>query len=111
MYYAYNVTAVYYAIVDGAWSEWSSWGICIARPCSGQVGYRDRVRTCNNPQPQYGGKRCGDLAKMWETQTETCYNMDGCSNKSKPLPLTLKHNLYVFAILPLIIYLYKGTRF
>jgi len=67
--------------IDGAWSEWSSWGICIARPCSGQVGYRDRVRTCNNPQPQYGGKRCGDLAKMWETQTDTCYNMDGCTNK------------------------------
>lgn len=42
-------------IVDGNWSEWSSWEEC-SRTC-GQ-GNRTRVRTCSNPPAQHGGRAC-----------------------------------------------------
>ncbi|XP_028823701.1 hemicentin-1 isoform X1 [Denticeps clupeoides] len=41
--------------VDGNWSEWSSWEEC-SRTCG--RGNKTRVRTCNAPPAQHGGRPC-----------------------------------------------------
>ncbi|XP_042320317.1 semaphorin-5A [Sceloporus undulatus] len=41
--------------INGAWSPWSPWSQC-SRDCS--RGIRNRKRTCNNPEPKYGGLPC-----------------------------------------------------
>ncbi|XP_030644858.1 adhesion G protein-coupled receptor B1-like [Chanos chanos] len=56
-----NNTAV--CPVDGAWDEWAPWSLC-SSTCG--RGYRDRVRTCK--QPQHGGEPCRGPAK----QTKFC---------------------------------------
>ncbi|XP_050992733.1 adhesion G protein-coupled receptor B1 [Labeo rohita] len=49
--------------VNGAWDEWAPWSLC-SSTCG--RGYRDRVRTCK--QPQYGGEPCRGPVK----QTKFC---------------------------------------
>uniref|UniRef100_A0AAV2KAH4 Brain-specific angiogenesis inhibitor 1 n=1 Tax=Knipowitschia caucasica TaxID=637954 RepID=A0AAV2KAH4_KNICA len=49
--------------VDGAWDDWAPWSLC-SSTCG--RGYRDRVRTCK--QPENGGKPCGGLNR----QTKFC---------------------------------------
>ncbi|KAM4629943.1 adhesion G protein-coupled receptor B1-like [Polymixia lowei] len=56
-----NNTAV--CPVDGAWDEWAPWSLC-SSTCG--RGYRDRSRTCK--QPQHGGEPCQGPAK----QTKFC---------------------------------------
>ncbi|XP_067034731.1 furin-like protease kpc-1 isoform X2 [Acropora muricata] len=41
--------------VHGGFTPWSSWGRCSAT-CG--EGFRRRSRTCTNPRPAYGGRRC-----------------------------------------------------
>lgn len=43
------------AAVDGQWSAWSQWCRC-SKTCG--MGYRSRVRHCDNPPPSNGGKGC-----------------------------------------------------
>jgi len=43
------------AAVDGGWSDWSQWTAC-SKSCNG--GLRLRHRSCNNPAPSNGGKKC-----------------------------------------------------
>lgn len=52
--------------VDGVWSSWSRWSSCSVT-CS--WGTRVRARTCDSPQPQYGGKPCPERS----IATEICY--------------------------------------
>nr|XP_022294190.1 A disintegrin and metalloproteinase with thrombospondin motifs adt-1-like [Crassostrea virginica] len=42
--------------VDGGWGSWGTWGACSAT--CGDLSVRKRVRNCDNPVPQYGGKNC-----------------------------------------------------
>ncbi|XP_022785409.1 A disintegrin and metalloproteinase with thrombospondin motifs adt-1-like [Stylophora pistillata] len=41
--------------VDGNWGEWSEWSTC-TKTC--KQGKQSRTRKCDNPAPQYGGRKC-----------------------------------------------------
>ena len=43
-------------VVDGNWSPWSGWSGCGAGLCGGNK--KVRTRSCTNPQPTGGGKKC-----------------------------------------------------
>ena len=58
------------SIVDGGWSDWTIWGDCTDE-CNG--GVQTRTRTCDNPVPQFGGRKCGGRSK----RTREC-NLHPC---------------------------------
>ena len=47
-----------FGLVDGGWSNWRT-GSCSVT-CGG--GNREKFRSCNNPTPTCGGKKCSGLA-------------------------------------------------
>ena len=47
---------MYFITVDGSWSLWSQWSGCGAGLCGGNK--KVRTRSCTNPHPSGGGKRC-----------------------------------------------------
>ncbi|XP_062593821.1 hemicentin-1-like isoform X2 [Saccostrea cucullata] len=52
--------------VDGFWSSWSVWSDCVVVNCT--LSNRTRVRLCDSPTPQHGGRDCeGDA-----DQEESC---------------------------------------
>ena len=56
--------------VDGALTDWMSWGACTLT-CGG--GTQNRGRTCTNPAPQYGGADCtGDRSQTQNCNTHHC---------------------------------------
>ncbi|XP_076366876.1 putative adhesion G protein-coupled receptor E4P isoform X1 [Tachypleus tridentatus] len=58
--------------VNGGWTEWS---IVSSVPCSKHCGggKAERVRTCTNPVPQFGGDNCtGPETKIIDCNTHTC---------------------------------------
>lgn len=63
------------ASVDGGWSEWSHLDACSAKPCSQEIGFRIRFRSCTSPSPMFGGLPC--QGRSWKR--ETCYNNDFCT--------------------------------
>ena len=57
-------------IVNGGWSDWTSFGDC-SKTCGG--GIKTRQRTCTNPAPANGGKDC----KGSSSDSMSC-NEQGC---------------------------------
>ncbi|CAH1779175.1 unnamed protein product, partial [Owenia fusiformis] len=58
--------------IDGGWGEFSNYSAC-SLECGG--GTRERVRLCNNPEPQYGGSQCltvEGVEQLEESQVEPC---------------------------------------
>lgn len=60
--------------VDGGYSPWTSWSQCSAT-CNSTNGTQHRYRSCTNPPPANGGKRC--IGSNRETQM--CNNSAPCS--------------------------------
>lgn len=67
-------------LVDGSWSEWSSWTSC-SQTCGG--GTQVRTRTCTNPLPSNGGQSCSKSS----TDRQDC-NMRACLPGSQQIKLT-----------------------
>ena len=64
-------------LVDGRYSDWSSWSQCSAT-CNN--GTQQRLRTCTNPPPANGGKQCtgpGREMRICENST-TCPPPGNC---------------------------------
>lgn len=74
--------------VDGGWSEFSGWGEC-SKKCGS--GIKRRTRTCTNPKPAHGGKKCeGSSVQTRPCQVKACpvnggwSGFGGWSNCNKP---------------------------
>ena len=50
-----KISAVFFILVDGKWTEWLAWSNCNVG-CG--EGKRERHSRCGNPAPANGGKEC-----------------------------------------------------
>ena len=50
------------AAVNGNWSDWSAWSTCVANNSHCGGGTYARNRTCNDPEPEFGGAGCSGAA-------------------------------------------------
>ncbi|XP_060063503.1 uncharacterized protein LOC132543962 [Ylistrum balloti] len=67
------------AVVDGKWSTWSNWSTC-STTCG--EGIMTRIRLCNSPTPDNGGKDCpGDTFDQDTCMLEQC---TACTNLTTP---------------------------
>ena len=78
--------------VNGHWSDWSQWSSCSVACGQGQ-GQKKRSRTCDNPQPQNGGKDCDGHESVLEycstnvtCQTPTTVTKGICDVFSEKVP-------------------------
>lgn len=56
--------------IHGNWGEWKRWSRC-SKECGG--GKKRRLRLCNNPKPQHGGKYCtGNGHEEMSCHTQEC---------------------------------------
>jgi len=65
------------SVVNGGWSDWTSWADITAcsKSCGGGARVQSRSRVCNNPVPSNGGASCTGPAT--ETQSVAC-NTQAC---------------------------------
>ena len=67
--YCFNNCLVIF-VVNGGWSEWSTWTNCSAA-CGN--GTQNATRTCDNPAPAHNGQQCsGDSHKQKICLIEEC---------------------------------------
>lgn len=77
---------------DGGWSNWTNWSPC-SKSC-GQ-GRQIRMRECNNPKPENGGKYCkGDPVEEKQCYLTRCYV---CGDYPIDIFFLLDASLSVFA--------------
>ena len=55
--------------IDGGWGTWSEFSEC-SKTC--ESGRRVRIRECNNPPPQYGGRECTVVSGESGLHSEEC---------------------------------------
>jgi len=70
-------TAVVRVGVDGGWSKWSPWSDCGGR-CG--VGERKRTRTCDQPKPLNGGRKCPGISQQTRSCSKLCPRQFSASN-------------------------------
>ena len=58
----------FFLLVDGVWSEWSSWNRCSA-DCGG--GSQRRFHTCSNPPPSRYGLSCPGISRLSQNLTRS----------------------------------------
>lgn len=68
---------------DGGWSHWSPWSSCSVTCGEGNI---TRIRLCNSPTPQMGGRDCQGEGR----QTEIC--------QKSPCPSELNFSSNVYAV-------------
>ena len=57
-------------LVDGGLTDWGAWGVCSVTCGDGQ---QERLRSCTNPEPQYGGSDClGHLREIQDCVQPRC---------------------------------------
>ncbi|XP_059080383.1 adhesion G protein-coupled receptor B3-like [Tigriopus californicus] len=64
-----TTTCVAYCPIHGHWSDWTAWSDC-SRFCG--PGEINRNRTCDNPEPQFGGDPCPNPSYEENTCDKTC---------------------------------------
>ena len=58
-------------LVDGGWTDWTSWESVCTNPCGG--GIIRRKRYCENPPPSPDGRNCiGDKIEVKECNIHKC---------------------------------------
>ena len=57
--------------VNGAWSHWNQWTPCSVTCSKGNMA---RKRSCNNPEPEYGGDSCSGS----DTERKACSLTEHC---------------------------------
>lgn len=72
--------------VHGGYGSWSDFSSC-SKSCSG--GVSRRVRQCDNPKPQFGGKSCKERELGPDEETKMC-NTHPCPGIFVCLSLLLK---------------------
>ena len=82
---------MFYIVVDGGLSQWSKYSNC-TKECGG--GTQSRARSCSNPKPAFGGKRCNGVLK----ETRRC-NTAECPGKHTFYPKLLTYEKIVHTII------------
>ncbi|WAR26346.1 LOW QUALITY PROTEIN: HMCN1-like protein [Mya arenaria] len=60
--------------INGYWSDWAAWGACDVTCGNGTM---TRSRSCDNPQPEFGGEDCVGNATDVTECPDTCCPVDG----------------------------------
>ena len=87
-------------LVDGGLTNWGAWGVCSVTCGDGQ---KERLRSCTNPEPQYGGSDClGHLREIQDCVQPRCAGLFttivACSANEEPQRLT-RAEIYALLIL------------
>ncbi|VDI81772.1 Hypothetical predicted protein, partial [Mytilus galloprovincialis] len=59
--------------INGAWTDWASWGSCSVSCNPSASGTYTRIRTCTNPAPKYDGTQCVGVTSQSSSCSPTIY--------------------------------------
>ncbi|XP_078700036.1 apolipoprotein(a)-like [Branchiostoma floridae x Branchiostoma belcheri] len=84
-----NYSGTYCDAINGGWSAWSVWTECSVS-CGTGTGSQARTRSCDNPEPQFGGNNCTGDAQ----ETRPCNSDVLCSVNKTGGSVGADHLLY-----------------